>query len=81
MKQQRGGARLWLSLLLVVVLAFCHSGVHTGTNAEVSIQTESVVGYVNIISCWYACQSDMSANAVVYLTQTVLQKRADFVHR
>lgn len=48
MKQQRGGARLWLSLLLVVALAFCHSGVHTGTNAEVSIQTEGVVGYVPI---------------------------------
>lgn len=48
MKQQRGGARLWLSLLLVVALAFCHSGVHMGTNAEVSIQTEGVVGYVNL---------------------------------
>uniref|UniRef100_K3WJT2 Histidine kinase/HSP90-like ATPase domain-containing protein n=1 Tax=Globisporangium ultimum (strain ATCC 200006 / CBS 805.95 / DAOM BR144) TaxID=431595 RepID=K3WJT2_GLOUD len=43
MAKQRG-SRLWLSLLLVAVLAFCHSSVHVGTNAEVSIETEGVVG-------------------------------------
>lgn len=52
MKHQRGGTRLWLSLLLVVALALCHSSVHTA--ADVSVQTEGVVGCESryaLVSC------------------------------